>query len=242
MAGLKKDVVGRKPTDNTTPTQQAPGAIALPGLNDIVTGRTSSQGIVLDTNVLSGTGGDVLSTLTNQSQIGQLSLWLKKYGYSKSIYTNKDNIKKTMETDFPNILKTAKTFTDITNGLADNYVPTAVAGAGGTGVNISVAQKSDAEWNYIVDNTFQSMTLSDPSDKQREELKKILQDLANKGTKTVTTRVGNVTKTVSTPSYTEADAKKIVEDYAKKASPEDYYRKVSFDFNSDLSKIFAGGL
>jgi hypothetical protein len=242
MAWSKKDVVGRKPTDNTTPTQQAPGAIALPGLNDILTGRTSSQGIVLDQNVLTGQGGDVLSTLTNQSQIGQLSLWLKKYGYSKKIYTNADSIKSTLQTDFPNILKNAKTFTDITNSLSNNYIPTAVGGGDGTGINISVAQKTDSEWNYIVDNTFQSMTLNEPTDKQREELKKLLQGIANKGTKTVTTKVGNVTKTVSTPSYSDADAKKIVEDYAKKASPEDYYRKVSFDFNSDMSKIFAGGL
>jgi hypothetical protein len=112
----------------------------------------------------------------------------------------------------------------------------------GPSVSISVQNVDPATLDKRINSSLQDLLGRNASEEESAEIRPIILAMLKKGTKTVTTRSGNVSKSVTTPAVSDAMVEEKIEEFAKETSPEDYQRQKAFGFNSEMKKIISGGM
>lgn len=109
-------------------------------------------------------------------------------------------------------------------------------------VSISVQNVDPATLDKRINSSLQDLVGKNASEEELAKIRPIILAMLQKGTKTVTTRSGNVTKSVTTPAVSDAMVEQKITEFAKETSPEDYQRQKAFGFNSEMKKIISGGM
>jgi hypothetical protein len=112
----------------------------------------------------------------------------------------------------------------------------------GPSVSISVQNVDPATLDKRINLSLQDLLGRNATEEESNEIRPILLAMLQKGTKTVTTRSGNVSKSVTTPAVSDAMVEQKITEFAKETSPEDYQRQKAFGFNNEMKKILSGGM
>jgi hypothetical protein len=112
----------------------------------------------------------------------------------------------------------------------------------GPSVSISVQNVDPATLDKRINSSLQDLLGRNASDEEKAKIRPVILSMLQKGTKTVTTRSGNVSKSVTTPAVSDAMVEQKITEFAKETSPEDYQRQKAFGFNSEMKKILSGGM
>lgn len=196
------------------------------------------------------TGGPVDKTDTVDNQIAQYYKWDTKQRESFQKKLNALGYDATFDklpSIWANAVNDASRYYTASNGktkitpddILRLYAPTKNTGPS---VSISVQNVDPATLNKKINNYLQDLLGRNANDEEQAKILNLLMPMIQKGSKTVTTRTGNVTKSVTTPGVSESMLEQKVAEFAKKTSPEDYQRQKAFGFNNDMKKILSGGM
>jgi hypothetical protein len=125
------------------------------------------------------------------------------------------------------------------NDILKMYAPSKNTGPS---VSISVQNVDPATLDKRINSSLQDLLGRNASDEEKAKIRPVILSMLQKGTKTVTTRSGNVSKSVTTPAVSDAMVEQKITEFAKETSPEDYQRQKAFGFNSEMKKILSGGM
>lgn len=195
-------------------------------------------------------GGPVDKTDTVDNQIAQYYKWTTKERNDFQKELNSLGYDATFEklpSIWSNAVNDASRYYTASNGktkitprdILKLYAPSKNTGPS---VSISVQNVDPATLNKRINNSLQDLLGRKATDEEQAKIINILKPMLQKGTKTVTTRTGNVSRSVTTPGVSEAMIEEKITEFAKETSPEDYQRQKAFGFNNEMKKILSGGM
>ncbi len=237
------------PTTGSTALQGLMGGGAVVGPGGVSTGLVYLGGSSKDYS-RDSMGGPVDKTDTVDNQIAQYYKWNDK---ERSDFQKKlnglgyDATFDKLPSIWANAVNDASRYYTASNGktkitpedILKLYAPSKNAGPS---VSISVQNVDPATLNKRINNSLQDLLGRKATDEEQAKIINIIKPMLQKGTKTVTTRTGNVSRSVTTPGVSEAMIEEKITEFAKETSPEDYQRQKAFGFNNDMKKILSGGM
>lgn len=251
-----KDVLstgGMSPTGTTTTGSTAlqglMGGGAVVGPGGVSTGLVYLGGGGKDYSKDS-TGGSVDKTDTVDNQIAQYYKWSTKErdAFQKKLNSlGYDATFDKLPSIWANAVNDAARYYTASNGktkltpddILKMYAPSKNAGPS---VSISVQNVDPATLDKRINTSLQDLLGRNASDEEKAKIRPVILAMLQKGTKTVTTRTGNVSKSVTTPGVSDAMVEQKITEFAKQTSPEDYQRQKAFGFNNEMKKILSGGM
>lgn len=112
-----------------------------------------------------------------------------------------------------------------------------VGTGGGPSTSVQKYLFQPEEIQSLIDDTLKSVLGRKATESENKEFYTAIQDMINKGTVTVTKKVGGKTVTETTPGYTKEKAQAVIKKSLEQNAPQDVAEKQSLDFADFLSGL-----